>query len=219
MNPTPRAATILVVLVGIGMATAAIAVLTAPLALPPDYSPLLHSVSESAAQQEPGAWLGRLGLLVSGLSVLLVCVIRARVWGVIATTSFALFGLFWALTAVFSTGSWDPSIPREGLEQTLHSVFATAMAVVVVGGLIRAFARGVPTPWRIATLVFVAAATFLPLAALLLPDVDGALQRVMFVVAYAWFLREALFALPSEAEAAPTDDSATVVDTAIDAER
>lgn len=145
---------------------AVVAVALAPLLLGPDYDPIRRSISESAAQQTSGAWLGRLGLFLSGLGVLGVTLLRAPVWHVVPTVTIALFGTFWMLTAVFSTASWRPEAAVESSESVLHSVLASAMAVIVVGTLVIGLRRakdGYPTPaWRTATLLFAAAATFLP---------------------------------------------------------
>ncbi len=177
---------------------AMLAVALAPLAVE-GFDPVRRTVSESAAQQTSGAWLGRLGLFLSGLGVLGVTIARAHVWRIIPTISIALFGTFWMLTAVFSTASWRADAPVDLAESTTHSVFASAMAVIVVGSLVlglRPATDGYPTlMWRAVTLLFAAAATFLPLGAALAPDIGGLLQRLMFLVAYVWFLGEAILAV------------------------
>lgn len=171
-----------------------VAVAAAPLLLGLDYDPVRRSISESAAQQTSGAWLGRLGLFLSGLGVLGVTLLRAPVWRAVPTVAIALFGTFWMLTAVFSTASWRTGAAVESSESALHSVLASAMAVIVVATLVIGLRRardGYPTPaWRTATLLFAAAATFLPLGAAIFPDIGGLLQRLMFLTAYLWFLGE-----------------------------
>lgn len=191
----------------VGFASAACAILFAPILVGADYDWVSRSVSESAAQQTPGSWLARLGLTLSGLAVLLVCIARARHWGVLATVAMTLFGLSWLLTAVYSTESWRPDTPRDPSESALHSVFATAMAVVNVGAVILLVRRRVKTRvWQVATAGLVVAATLLPLAALLLPSVGGLFQRLMFAYAYAWFAREAIWAIrpPHRRRISPT---------------
>jgi succinate-acetate transporter protein len=197
----------LVVLAIVGFAASATAILAAPLLLGDDYDWITRSVSESAAQQTPGAWLGRLALVLSGLATILVSIVRAREWGALATTAFTLFGLFWTLTAVYSTESWVESTPRDDVESALHSVFATAMAVICLGALVLAvrgrYASGHPLSgrWRMATVGLIVAASGLPLGAMLVPTLGGLFQRAMFFVAYAWFTREALFAVSARGQA------------------
>lgn len=173
---------------------ALVAVAVAPLLLGPDYDPVRRSISESAAQQTAGAWLGRLGLFLSGLGVLGVTLLRASAWRAVPTVAIALFGTFWMLTAVFSTASWRPGTAIDSSESTVHSMLASAMAVIVVGTLVIGLRRSrddYPTPtWRTATLLFAVAATVLPLGAAVFPEIGGILQRLMFLIAYLWFLGE-----------------------------
>jgi len=160
----------------------------APALLDGSYSPLANSISEAAAQQTTGAWAARLALLLSGLGVVLACIVRASHWGVVPTAAYALFGLFWMLTAVFSTRSWLDATAFDEFENTLHSVFATAMAVIIVGALVLlATNRTMSVRWRWATWGLVVAATLLPLFGVLVPEFLGVSQRLMFAAAYAWF--------------------------------
>jgi len=182
----------LVAAVGLLLIVAAVVLIAvAPLLLDDGYDPLRHSISESAAQFVVMAWAARTALLFSGLAVLAACVVRAAAWGFVATSAFAVFGVCWTLTAAFSTRSWVESAPFVALDDTLHSVFASAMAIIIVGGIaLIVSGRTVSTRWRWATLGLVAAATFLPLVGVLYPEVAGLAQRIMFAAAYAWFARE-----------------------------
>ncbi len=178
-------------IVGFGAAT--VAIIVAPLVLGGGYDWITRSVSESAAQQTEGAWLGRLSLVLSGLSTLAVCVVRARVWGAAATTAFALFGFMWALTAVYSARSWVNGVPYDRLEDAVHSILATGMAIICLGALVLVvWGRYASRAWRLATVGLLAAATLLPLAAVLVPEFAGVFQRVMFLWTYFWFIRETL---------------------------
>jgi hypothetical protein len=183
-----------VAIVGFGISAAAIVV--APLLLGEQYNWVERSVSESAAQQTTGAWLGRLTLLLSGLATLVVCVTRARVWGAVATTAFALFGFLWALTAIYSTRSWMDGVPFNQREDALHSVFASAMAIICLGALVLVIRGRYASPaWRAATVGLVVAATLLPLGAVLVPECAGVFQRGMFFWTYFWLIRESLHPL------------------------
>jgi hypothetical protein len=76
-RPTPLAGTVIAAL-----AASAVALALAPLLMPPSYSWLSMTTSESAAQGVGGAWLARLGFVLFGLSGwLLVVVVRHREWG------------------------------------------------------------------------------------------------------------------------------------------
>lgn len=168
----------------------------APLLLGPDYDPVRHSISESAAQQTPMAWAARLGLFLSGLGVLAAVIVRARSWGIAATIAMTLFGLFWSATAVFSTRSWITMQPFDELEDALHSVLATSMAVIVVGAIALQFVQPpLSTARRLGAGCLLLASSLMPLAAVLLPETAGVWQRIMFAVAYAWFGAELITTL------------------------
>jgi Protein of unknown function (DUF998) len=122
-----------VVLAGLGTSAAALA--AAPALMPPGYSGVSHTTSESAAQGVDGAWLARTGFVLFGLSVILLATSRRQRWGSWATALHAGFG---------------------------------------------------------ALLIAVAASVAVPLGMAAQPDVEGELQRLMFVVAYAWYGAEAV---------------------------
>jgi len=174
------------------LALAAIGAIFAPLAMGNGYSWLANSISETGAQGVQNAWLGRTTLALSGVGVLLTTVLRLRSWNRIAVASMSLFGLMWCLTAVFSTRSWDETTPFNATESTIHSVLASAMAIVVLGALAVGLSRRTRSAVeRALALSLAAAATFLPLAGVLMPGLAGLFQRVMFLFTYFWFLRQA----------------------------
>lgn len=177
-----------------GLVASATALLLAPTLMPGSYSWPSHTTSESAAQGVDGAWLARLGFVLFGLSALLLVTVRRRVWGPAGTVLHTGFGVCMLAAAAFSARSWVPGAPYDRTEDTLHSVAATAMgfafALGVVAVLITAGGAARRRRWPLdATAVL--ASVLLPLGMLLLPEVAGALQRLMFVVAYAWYLTEA----------------------------
>lgn len=175
------------------LVASAVGVFLAPLVLDASYSPVANSISESAAQQTDGAWLARFALAFAGLGVLTTVQVKARRWPTVTALAYGLFGVFWIFTAVFSMRSWIAGAPFEPVEDALHSFFASAMAVVVVGALARA-----ATSWKararvaVPALVLASASTLLPLGGLLWPEVAGVFQRAMFLVAYVYFAFEAV---------------------------
>ena len=174
---------------------AALGVLFTPFAMDSGYSWLRNSISETGGQEVTNALLGRSTLFLSGLGVLLVTVLKRRIWNRTATISMALFGLMWCLTAFFSTKSWVQGVPFNEAESITHSVLASAMAIVVLGALAVGFRRSTVSKMdRILGFVLALAATFLPLASLLVPDLAGLFQRIMFLYTYFWFIREARMA-------------------------
>jgi hypothetical protein len=187
--PTPLAGVVIA-----GLAASAVALALAPLLMPPSYSWLSMTTSESAAQGVGGAWLARLGFILFGLSGWLLAVVRHREWGPAATALHACFGAFMLAAAGFSARPWQPDAAFDMTEDTLHSIAATALgfafALGVVATAVRAGRTGRQRRWWLDATA-VAASVLVPLAMTALPAVTGVLQRTMFLVAYAWYAAEA----------------------------
>jgi hypothetical protein len=183
-----------------GLATSAAALAAAPLVMAPTYSVLAHTTSESAAQGVPWAGIARTGFVVFGLTVVAIAVQAAARWGRPATALHGAFGTCLVLTAVFATRSWQPEVPFDARADLLHSVFATAMGFAFAFGVAavalhqaRMAAGTGSRPGLVARdVVAVTASVVVPLSMLAAPDVAGALQRVMFAVAYGWYVAEIL---------------------------
>lgn len=182
------------VVVVAGLGASALLLAFAPRAMPAGYSWLAHTTSESAAQGVNGAWLARLGFVLFGLSVLLLILVRRRVWGPAAVLHGA-FGLFMVAVGVFSARSWVPDAAFDRTEDLMHSVAASAMGFAFALGVVVTLLRERPAvrqrrwPLDVTALV---ASVVVPLAMYVLPELTGALQRVMFLVAYVWYAAEAV---------------------------
>ena len=178
-----------------GLLGSAVALALAPALMPADYSWVTHTTSESAAQGVEGAWLARLGLLLFGLSALLVAVVRASCWPRLAVWLQSAFGVLLASSAAFSTRPWRPGVSFDRIEDTLHSFAATAMGFAFALGVVAVLAlapRAEEPVRRVVGVIAVAAAVLLPMGMGLFPQVQGVLQRCMFVIAYVWFMVEVL---------------------------
>jgi hypothetical protein len=177
-----------------GLAASAVALATAPALMPPGYSWVSHTTSESAAQGVDGASLARTGFVLFGLSVILLATSRRQRWGSWATALHAGFGALLVAAAVFSHRPWVAGEDFDHVEDVLHSVAATAMGFVFVGGVVvTALGRSRGDTWpRTFDIMAVAASVAVPLGMAARPDIEGVLQRLMFVVAYAWYGAEAV---------------------------
>ncbi|MFR9780625.1 DUF998 domain-containing protein [Micromonospora sp. MS34] len=180
------------VLAGLCLSAAALA--AAPSLMPTSYSWVAQTTSESAAQGVDGAWLARLGFLLFGLSVTALAFVAAGRWGRWSAALHYGFGAFMAAAAAFSTRPWTGA-GYNPTEDALHSVSATAVGVAFAAGVVTAAihrrARR-PGGQTALDIVAVAASVVVPLGMSALPDVDGALQRTMFAVAYGWYALAAL---------------------------
>jgi hypothetical protein len=181
--------------------TSALALAFAPTLMPADYSWISHTTSESAAQGVDGAWLARLGFLLFGLGVIWLAARNHRIWGHWATVLHISFGVFMIAAAVFSVRPWDVTLAYDPIEDLLHSVAATAMGFSFAFGVVAIVLRrgNDDSTFRWLDAVAIVASVVLPLGMMLVTDVAGALQRGIFLVAYAWYGREAVLVWRREA--------------------
>jgi hypothetical protein len=176
------------VLAGLGLSALALAL--APLVMPAGYSWVSQTTSESAAQATSGAWVARLGFALFGLSVLALVPGCLRRWGRWGAPLHAAFGVLMVAAAVFSNRPWRAGVDWSRAEDLLHSVAASAMGIAFAAGVVAVAV--VVRRARILDVVAVAASVLLPLGMTVWPGIDGALQRLMFLIAYAWYAVEAL---------------------------
>ena len=181
----------------VGLAASAATTLLAPVLVPDGYSWISRTTSEAAAQGISGAWLGRAGFLLFGLSVLLLADVRRQSWGPWGSGLHVAFGACMTAAAAFSHRPWLSGVAFDPTEDFLHSLAATAMGFAFAGGVVAVALRmsRFPTPSGVLDVVAVAASVVLPIAMTAVPAVDGLLQRLMFAVAYAWYAAEAVRAL------------------------
>lgn len=171
-----------------------VCLILAPLPLPPDYSWISHTTSEAAAQALPGAWLARLGFLLFGLAVIWIASSQGRRWGPWGLIAHLTFGVLMVATAVFSHCPIDPELACDQAEDLLHSVSATVMGFAFALGVVSTAVhrRGSSVPrWAFDALA-VAASIVIPLSMGTWAEYAGALQRLMFLIAYAWYAAEAI---------------------------
>lgn len=175
------------------LALSAVAIAVAPLAMPEGYSWVSHAISESAAQAQLNAWVGRAGFLLFGFAVLALASLARDRWGTLGSVLLYGFGVFMLATAAFSHKPWQSDVPYDGFEDLLHSITATGMGLCfAVGVVVVTMARVRPNmATRALDLGAIAASVILPMGMVNLPAVAGALQRAMFLVAYVWFALEA----------------------------
>jgi Protein of unknown function (DUF998) len=166
----------------------------APLLIPGGYSWVSQSVSEAAAQGLEGAWLARLGFLTFGWSVLALARLASPRWGFAGTASFVTFGAAMTAAAAFSHQPWLDTPPADDTEDLLHSIAATGMGFAFAFGVAIVAVREARLRGHIRAFdaLAIVASFLLPMAGGLWGGVEGVLQRVLFLVGYAWYAREAL---------------------------
>jgi hypothetical protein len=99
------------------------------------------------------------------------------------------FGLSMVSTAAFSHEPWLANVPVDRFEDFLHSFTATAMGFAFCFGVLaRLCQRGTnQSAHRTFDATALLAATAMPLLMAGWSDGGGLVQRLMFLVAYAWY--------------------------------
>ena len=166
-------------------------------AMPDGYSWRFHSISESAAQGQQGGWIARMSFMSFGAAVLAVSVSARTSWPRLTYWMQASFAFFMFGAAAFSHAPWVPGASSDQVEDLLHSVCASGMGLAFCVGVVARFVqRGLDGLAGRALDVFaLITATVLPLLLASSSSVGGLVQRIMFVVGYVWFGREALYML------------------------
>lgn len=105
--------------------------------------------------------------------------------------------------AAFSHRPWTPGRDFDRTEDLLHSVAASGMGVAFgLGVVATALGRNRGRPrWRVLDVVVVVLSVAIPLGMSAWPGLDGAIQRLMFAVAYAWYAVEAVSMVRQRASA------------------
>ena len=185
----------------LGLALSALALALAPLLMPDSYSWIANTTSDSAAQGVSGAWLARLGLGAFGLAVLAIAWSHPS-WVPAARFAHIGFGILLTVTAVASTRPWVAGTPFDAAEDQIHSIAATAMGFAFAFGILAVVLgdRRSGRPIRPLDIVAIVASIAIPLSMTALPELAGILQRLMFAVAYIWYVVAARCGVPGRSE-------------------
>jgi len=188
-----RLSTLAVAVIPLLLASAALVVLAA-WAMPADYSWVLLSISESAAQGQRHGWVARLSFLCFGSAVLLLSLAMRERWPRLTYWCQLVFAVCMFGAAAFSHSPWRSGVPDDRVEDFLHSLFASGMGFAFCGGVVARFLQrgsGAVLGRSLDALALLVA-TVLPLLLASASSIGGLAQRVMFGVAYVWFGQEAL---------------------------
>jgi len=186
------------------LALSALLVVVAARAMPPGYSWLALSISESAAQGLEHAWIARLGFVCFGLGVVMLSIAARALWPRLTYWCNLLFALAMFAAAAFSHAPWLAGVAADGFEDFLHSIAATGMGFAYCLGVVARFLRRPrgALVGRTLDVVALTVAVVLPLLLAAASEYAGLVQRIMFGVAYIWFGREALLAAQRISETA-----------------
>ncbi len=160
-------------LTGVLLVGAAGAFALGPLVVPA-YDIVTQSISETAAQGSPGAWVARTGFALLALAVL--SLLPRVTWGWGSRAAYTLFALGLVAVGVWSHEPYLPGVAFDPTEATLHSVAASAMGVAVVTGELLAARH--TRHWS--RLALAGCYLGLPMAMAGHPALAGVYQRLLF---------------------------------------
>lgn len=166
----------------IGILLFTLAVVAGPLYTVPEYSIVRNLVSELAAQNTPrnGLMAGAFVALGAGIAIDGLRGKASRAW------PFVAFGILMALAGLFGHRPLGRDVPYVPWVHAAHSALATGAGICITAGFAwQAFRPSGPLRRLVAALLALACVG-LPLAMLWHPSVQGATQRVMYALVFAW---------------------------------
>jgi hypothetical membrane protein len=171
----------------VGIVAFTLAAMIGPFVSHPGYSSVRHSLSELAGQDMPNAWIMRGGFVAFGVAVLFASLARfqsnAAVFGALS-----LFGAAMLAAAHWSHLPISPLTGGSQGEDQLHSMAAMVMGTAFAAACgFRLWTRrkhGVDWIGVGGLLV----STIIPAIMVLIPDIAGAVQRMMFLASFVWIL-------------------------------
>jgi hypothetical membrane protein len=166
----------------VGIVLFVLAVAAGPLYTVPGYSAVGNLISELAAQNTPrnilmsGAFVALgVGIAVDGLRPFAAA--QAPIIG---------FGVFMALAGLFGHRPISAGVPYVEWAHAAHSALATAAGTSITVAFVW---QAVRQPWWVRRAVAAALAVLclvLPLTMLSFPAVQGAVQRLMYLLMFTW---------------------------------
>ncbi len=174
------------------LACSVLSLLAAPLLMPESYYWIEHTTSESGAQGVDGAWLARLGFVLYGVAVLMLIILRTQ-WTILSRVIHTIFGLAMIGNAVFSSRPWIPDWPFGVLEDTLHSWMSGIVGTAFTLGVLSVFLKRMNADALTRTFDWLAIMISIVISILMFTSADayaGLIQRIMFAVSYAWYVKE-----------------------------
>jgi hypothetical membrane protein len=149
------------------------------------YNVVSNLVSELAAQRTKNNFVMVAGFLSLGLALIADGLRRFQAPAI----PFMAFGLFMALAGLFGHKPMTPSLPYSELTHTAHSILASLAGISITVALVWHAARAEPRWRRVVALTLAILCMALPLAMLGLPEFQGLIQRLMYLLVFLWLWR------------------------------
>jgi len=148
-----------------------------------------NTISQLAGQAYPNAWIMRAGFIGFGALVQIAGIGRIREAGRYwyREVPIMLYGLAILAAGIFSTTPFIEGIPYSEQEAQLHSFFATAAGIVTAGMLFFALTDAAKSR-RLVHAIALLMTIGISILFGALPEVSGAMQRLLWFVGFAWLV-------------------------------
>ena len=146
------------------------------------YSHVSNVISELAAQNTPGNYIMAASFLLLGASIAADGIGAYRP----PLLPFIAFGIFFEAAGLFGHKPISPSVPYLAWLDSAHSLLATLSGIALTIGFAWQCARASDGAYKLLAFAIAAVCIGLPLLMLQWPTHQGLIQRVMYLVVYAW---------------------------------
>ncbi|TVP94413.1 MAG: DUF998 domain-containing protein, partial [Acholeplasmatales bacterium] len=148
---------------------------------------IAHSTSELGAQGTRNAWVMNTVFVLLGLGYGVFGIHSLKTYPVLVVM-IVFFATSLIMTAFFRHAPIDPALPHDALEDTLHSVFATAVGISFSAFAASLMFVPVHRRMRYSALGMLMVAVLIPILMFTVPQWKGLFQRMMFLSAFLWLI-------------------------------
>lgn len=164
---------------------------TAPLFVADSYSIVEQTLSESGGQGVDGAWVFRLGVLLTSLAVSVLSTRAETLWGHQGAFWLRMYAVSLVFLAVFPESPWYGD-DYNAIVAGLHTLSGVLTAASFILGVAAVSSRREGAPRAKAFDWLVMATVGLMPQLMLLVDFGGLLQRSMVLLGYVWLIGQSI---------------------------
>ena len=166
----------------IGIMVFTVAALMGPWYTVESYNPVSNVISQLGAQNTPNNLIMVAGFLALGIGIMADGMRRLSK----PVVPFIAFGLFMGLAGLLSHKPVSPDAVFNEFAHQAHSILATLAGISITVGLFWQAFLATSSRLRVITLTLAALCLVLPLCMLVFQDVQGIIQRVMYLFVFVW---------------------------------
>ena len=166
----------------IGILVFTAAALAGPWYTVEEYSPVSNVISQLAAQNTSNSFIMAAGFLALGIGIVVDGVSRFSK----PTIPFIAFGLFMGLAGLLAHKPISPDVGFNEFIHQAHSSLATLAGISITVGLLWQAALLSTFRLRAMTISLALLCLILPLCMLAFQDIQGLIQRIMYLFVFVW---------------------------------